>query len=219
MPSETKSVFRRSLRRVFRIAGFERYGLAELAFASGDTIFVEPEFLRFVGRGHHVPAGHSRRSTRPAFARVRFPRRWALRRRFSASVRPQPRPQLSEIARVRQVPGEPVRRWFASPDLDLVVWCDAAGLPVAFQLCYDKLRSERALTWKRATGFVHRAVDAGEDDAGLRYKATPILIDDGYFDAKRVVGLFMASSERVPPDIREFVAARLRQHPDPVRGA
>src|SRR5690242_6752512 len=81
---------------------------------------------------------------------------------------------LMEFQNVRQVPGEPRRRWFTSEDVDLVVWCDESGCAIAFQLCYDKARSERALTWKPDCGFSHRAVDDGEGSRG-KYKATPIL--------------------------------------------
>ena len=51
LPHESRPVFRRSLGRVFRIASFERYGHAELYVARWETIYVEPEFLRFVRRG------------------------------------------------------------------------------------------------------------------------------------------------------------------------
>ena len=44
---------------------------------------------------------------------------------------------LREIVDVRQVPGEPKRRWFSSDDIDLIVWLDDSGAPVSFQLCYD----------------------------------------------------------------------------------
>ena len=53
---------------------------------------------------------------------------------------------LAEVEHVRQRAGEPRRRWFASDDLDLIVWLDEADRFVGFQLCYDKGRSERALT-------------------------------------------------------------------------
>ena len=53
---------------------------------------------------------------------------------------------LTEIPEVRQIPDEPRRRWFRSDDLDLIVWCDESGAPTSFQLCYDKPRSEHALT-------------------------------------------------------------------------
>ncbi len=121
--------------------------------------------------------------------------------------------ELREIRRGDQVPGKPVRRWFTSPDLDLIVWCDEASRPTGFQLCYDKLRSERALTWKPETGFLHMAVDDGESDVGLRHKSAPVLVDDGHFDARRIIDLFLASSHRLPAEIASFVEAGLRQYP------
>jgi len=109
------------------------------------------------------------------------------------------------------------RRWFASADLDLIVWFDGADSPIAFQLCYDKRRSERALTWKPETGFVHMVVDSGGRQDRLRYKATPILIEGGQVDLNRVRDLLSAECDRLPPAIVEFVATKLRQHPDAER--
>jgi hypothetical protein len=123
---------------------------------------------------------------------------------------------LAEISAVRQIPGEPRRRWFRTDDLDLIVWCDEAGAPTSFQLCYDKLRSERALTWTPDRGFLHAAVDDGED-VGLGYKATPILVAGGRFDANRVGDRFAAASAELPREIVEFVGNKLKQHPDYVR--
>ena len=124
---------------------------------------------------------------------------------------------LIEVVQVRQVPGEPRRRWFVSRDLDLIVWCDGSDSPIGFQLCYEQGRPERALTWKPELGFVHMAVDDGETDVGLRYKGTPILVSDGYFDANWVSDLFSEESAQLPPEIVEFVATKLRQHPNYVR--
>jgi hypothetical protein len=123
---------------------------------------------------------------------------------------------LTEISAVRQIPGEPRRRWFRTDDLDLIVWCDAAGAPMSFQLCYDKLRSERALTWTPERGFLHTAVDDGED-IGLGYKQTPILLAGGQFDANRVGDRFAAASAQLPREIAEFVGNKLKRHPDHVR--
>ena len=117
---------------------------------------------------------------------------------------------VHEVLRPRQVPGEPQRRWFSSSDLDLIVWCDAAGAPVAFQLCYDKCRRERALTWEPATGLIQSAVDDGEFSVGMRYKATPILEPDGPLDIPRVAERFKTASPSLPRDIADFVSARLR---------
>ena len=117
---------------------------------------------------------------------------------------------MQEVHPTRQVPGEAHRRWFSSGDLDLIVWCDHHGAPVAFQLCYDKGRSERALTWEPTTGLVHSAVDDGEFEIGMRYKATPVLAPDGPLDVPRVAARFAAASTDLPTDIAAFVRDRLR---------
>lgn len=94
---------------------------------------------------------------------------------------------LREISRVRQVPGESCRRWFSSDTLDLVVWladgndnASAAGTVLGFQLCYDKLHAEHALTW-RAEG------------CQLAHKA----------------GDFLLAADQLPPAIRELVSREL----------
>lgn len=121
---------------------------------------------------------------------------------------------LSEIRHTRQVPGEPHRRWFSSDTLDLIVWLDAHDAPIGFQLCYDKLDRERALTW-RAAGhtLTHMAVDDGES-TGLAHKATPILVPDGALDAPRLLELFSAASSELPSPIRACVLAQLRAASD-----
>ena len=53
---------------------------------------------------------------------------------------------LTEIEKTRQIPGEGIRRWFRDDELDLIVWYGDDGSIEGFQLCYDKLQHERALT-------------------------------------------------------------------------
>jgi len=118
--------------------------------------------------------------------------------------------ELVEIIHVRQVPGDPRRRWFSSDDMDLIVWYDDSDALIGFQLCYDKLRSERALRWEPELGYRHMAIDNGESSISPRYKATPILVADGHFDARRVADIFTASSRHIPPDIAQFVSLKLR---------
>ena len=110
----------------------------------------------------------------------------------------------------RQLPGEPFRRWFASSDFDLIVWWDAGGVPLGFQLCYDKGRRERAFTWRQATGLDHCAVDVGEQLVGLRHKATPMLAAPGALDAPAVAARFVAASGELPREVVSFVRDRLR---------
>ena len=120
---------------------------------------------------------------------------------------------LREIAHTRQIAGEPRRRWFTSNELDLIVWLNDDEQPVGFQLCYDKLTGERALTWREGRGFDHSAVDDGEGSP-TRHKATPILVADGVFQRSRVSAQFERSSEDVPNGIRRYVIERLDHYPE-----
>jgi hypothetical protein len=119
---------------------------------------------------------------------------------------------LNEIANTRQIPGEGRRRWFSDRYFDLIVWYDREGAAVAgFQLCYDKEREERALTWRRDTGYDHKRVDDG--DITGRIKMTPVLIPDGIFDYKAIAERFHRESETIDPQIRELVYTRLTNYP------
>ena len=120
---------------------------------------------------------------------------------------------LRELSNTRQVPGEPRRRWFCSAELDLIVWVDGAEEPLGFQLCYDKLVGERALTWRAGRGFDHAAVDNGEG-MPTKYKGTPILVADGLFDSNRVADAFRDASADLPKPIRTFVADALARYPE-----
>lgn len=109
---------------------------------------------------------------------------------------------LREIAGVRQVDGEPPRRWFSSTDHDLIVWLDEADAPWAFQLTYDKRRNERMVTWRPGRATTHTAVD---DGAAPRHKATALVTDDGDLDAAAVLADFEAVAATVPDAIRALV--------------
>jgi hypothetical protein len=116
---------------------------------------------------------------------------------------------LREVRFVKQVAGEDQRRWFASGDMDLVVWFDVEKKISAFQLCYDKHRQERALTWKRGQqGFEHATVDDGEAWP-LAHKSTPILVPDGNWNAVDVHARFLAVAAELPVSIRDFIEGRL----------
>jgi hypothetical protein len=118
---------------------------------------------------------------------------------------------LSEIANPRQVPGEGLRRWFADRYFDLIVWYEREGAAIAgFQLCYDKEREERALTWRRGTGYDHKRIDDG--DITGRMKMTPVLIPDGTFDYKAVAERFRRESETIDPEVRELVYKKLTNY-------
>lgn len=115
---------------------------------------------------------------------------------------------LKELDNVRQVPGEGRRRWFADEYFDLIVWLDDEDGLAGFQLCYDKMGSERALTWRADGGYSHHAIDTGEDRTG-RQKATPILVADGLFETSAVAGRFRRECDRIEPGIADFVYRKL----------
>lgn len=119
---------------------------------------------------------------------------------------------LLEIRNVHQEPGEPPRRWWFSHEQDLLVWFGDDGTPVAFQLAYGKYRDEHAIRWKVNSGFSHYRVDDGETTAfGF---GAPLLMAGGDFDAPQVLKRFRELSAEMPRDIADFVAARLREHPE-----
>ena len=116
---------------------------------------------------------------------------------------------LREIKDCRQVYGELPRRWFSADNLELIVWCDRKGAPVGFQFCYLDRRTERALTWKPETGYLHTTVDDGESNPGLQHKRTPILNPDGPINFPRLQKLFAQAGSELPANIAEFVSTRL----------
>ena len=117
---------------------------------------------------------------------------------------------LKEIQHVRQINGEPARRWFSDEFFDLIVWFDNEGI-TGFQLCYDIRRDERALTWRKGHGYTHDRIDQGEarpEMPGMR-KSTPILVIDGIFDYKNIAVRFKEESKEIDSTVAEFVYKRI----------
>jgi hypothetical protein len=120
-------------------------------------------------------------------------------------------PALHEIRDVRQIPGEHRRRWFASSDMDLIVWVDGGGAPLGFQLCYDKGRFEKALTSAPGGELTHAMVDDGEG-ARSGLKETPVLVSSAYFDGARLQKLVADASAEVPREFVDLVGEKIRQY-------
>ena len=119
----------------------------------------------------------------------------------------------------RQAAGEQHRRWFSSDDFDLIVWFDARGAIVQFELCYDRSDVERALTWSPTHGYRYWRVDTG-DASGYMHGMTPILEpDDTEFPRDRVIATFVEASDGLDPAIRSFVIQRLQAVTAPVSGS
>lgn len=120
---------------------------------------------------------------------------------------------MRELIQVRQIPGDPRRRLFFSEDFDLFVWCNDDGTFAGFELCYDKKQAQCSLVWRLADGFTHMAVDDGENRPG-KYKATPIMVPDGYFDAKRIHAAFVKESISLPKEVADYVMQIIAKHPN-----
>ncbi|MBL4623206.1 MAG: hypothetical protein JKY89_12495 [Immundisolibacteraceae bacterium] len=118
---------------------------------------------------------------------------------------------LREIPAVRQIKGEPDRRWFSSIEADLLVWhvWDTSNIITGFQFTYDKSRAEKVVTWQQTVdGLQHMTVDDGEQRPG-KPKSTPILVTSVSFDPWHVCGLFLRISADLPREIRNRVCAAL----------
>lgn len=120
---------------------------------------------------------------------------------------------LREIKHVRQIEGEPRRRWFTSAGQDLMLWFDADDNLLAWQFCYDKTAGERALSWREGQGMHLQDVDDGE--SGTAYKATPVLTREqdvaGLEDdeKRRIAQLFNTHSTKLPPPLRHQIVAHM----------
>jgi len=118
---------------------------------------------------------------------------------------------LTEIRNARQIEGEGFRRWFTDEYFDLIVWYADDRTLVGFQLCYDKLERERALTWTREHGFHHNQIDSGEIPGHA--KMTPVIIADGEFNRDPVAERFRKASGQIEPAVARFVYETVRKYP------
>ena len=117
---------------------------------------------------------------------------------------------LTEFKEVRQIEGEGTRRWFKDDYFDLIVWYDDKNKLEGFQLCYDKMRKERALTWRRNGSYVHNRVDNGEEPGQM--SRTPVLVSDGVFESDLIVAKFEKSAARIDSEIASLVTQKLNDY-------
>lgn len=102
------------------------------------------------------------------------------------------------------------RRWFSDDFFDLIVWIGRNGALSGFQLCYDKFKKERALTWNDKNGFNHVRVDDGESNPSKNL--TPILVPDGICPTQEIIDLFLERSVEIDPQLSSFVVDKLREY-------
>lgn len=118
---------------------------------------------------------------------------------------------LREIAHTRQHPGEPLRRWFTSETMDLVIWLNADNSLAAFQLCHDKPQAEKALSWSANYGLSAMRVDDGSSLLP-GHKATPVLQADSRPDIKSALAAFRESCREVPALYADAIISQLNHH-------
>jgi len=117
---------------------------------------------------------------------------------------------LKEEKNVRQIEGDPRRRWFADEYFDLIVWFDKDDSIWGFQLCYDRERKPRALTWTRQYAYKHTGIDNGEHVWGTS-QCSPVLVEDGLFDPGAIGKKLAAASAELPPEISALVREKVRE--------
>ena len=118
---------------------------------------------------------------------------------------------LKEFINVRQIEGESKKRWFEDDFFDLIVWLTKNEKIIGFQLCYDKNINEKTLTWKINSGFTHRRIDTGEY-GGLRYKETPVLVKDRFFNKRKIADIFLKESTEIDQKIAKFVYQKIKEY-------
>ena len=117
---------------------------------------------------------------------------------------------LTEITHVRQNPDEGYRRWLTDRRFDLIIWYSERSTEIrqilGFQLCYNKTEIERAIRWRKASGFVHEIVDGGEYPGHANM--TPVLHIGGQFD-QAVLDDFREVCGDIERDLAEFIMDKL----------
>lgn len=92
---------------------------------------------------------------------------------------------LKEIKAIRQIPGEPSRRWYKDQETDLIVWSEQYRV-VGFQLMVPHGDDRVAITWHEGRSPTLSGLDDGEGCPG-RPKMTPLLSDCGSVSLPRMV--------------------------------
>jgi hypothetical protein len=115
---------------------------------------------------------------------------------------------LREINAVLQDQPDLTRRWFQDDYFDLFVWLTARGVLRAFQLAYERTRSERILEWSSERGFDHSLVDSGEEQP--QDNMTPLLVSGGACPVRWIAREFDRRSVELEAALREAILAKLR---------
>lgn len=117
---------------------------------------------------------------------------------------------LKEITATKQNPGEPLRRWFADRDMDLIVWIDGYRM-VGFQLVFSSDPDHHVIAWHEGKVVTYSGLDDGEGAAG-RPKMAPVLIaGHAKVDLEALHRRFMEVASDLPGGIAGLVETKITE--------
>jgi hypothetical protein len=104
----------------------------------------------------------------------------------------------------------PPKQWFVDEAMDLIVSRDPTGTIRAFQLCYGKPWTQKALMWTEGNGMGHFTVDDGE--ARPTENRTPLLQPGGPHNLASLTDEFLGRAHNVDVAISRFVVEKIAQY-------
>ena len=116
---------------------------------------------------------------------------------------------LKEAKSVRQIPGEPFRRWYIDDGTDLIVWLDQFRI-VGFQLIVPNGDVKAVITWHEKRQVTVTSLDDGEGNMG-HLKMTPILTKAHEVDLLAVHRHFTAISDELPSGLAHLIEKKFAE--------
>ena len=117
---------------------------------------------------------------------------------------------LREFTALRQE-AQGFRRLFCDDEFDLYAWYETHDGPLfGFQLVYFEEEQQKALTWTRAEGYHHHAVEGWDSH---RFNETPVLTPDGTFAPQSLLARLTGLLGEVDPEVRNLVLAKITDFP------
>ena len=116
---------------------------------------------------------------------------------------------LKETKSVRQIPGEPFRRWYTDNKTNLIVWLEEHRV-VGFQLIVPDGETQAVFTWHEGRKVTVTSLDDGEGNMG-HPKMTPILSKAHAVDRMAVSQHFKAVSAELPPGLSHLVEQKISE--------
>ena len=116
---------------------------------------------------------------------------------------------LREIKSVSQKRGEPRKRWFSSPSMDLFVWFDTDDTILSYQFTYDKPHNEKALIWSEKEGHSHLGVDDGSRSG--KHPGSPLLVPDGVASPYKIISMIRVNAGELDPSIQSFIVSGIEE--------